>query len=62
MIYGFFYENSIYDAGDLYNFIESYFKYSKVRRHVNIGIANVLTGRYHSFGMHHSDIELVKVL
>lgn len=41
MVYGFFYENSIYDAGDLYNFIESFFKYSELKRHVNIGIANV---------------------
>jgi predicted acylesterase/phospholipase RssA len=62
MIYGFFYENSIYDASDLYDFIESFFKASVVRRHVNIGIANVLTGRYHSFGMRHTDEELIKVL
>jgi len=62
MIYGFFYENSIYDAGDLYKFVEDFFKYTKLNRHVNIGIANVQTGRYHSFGMKHSDEEMVKIL
>ena len=62
MIYGFFYENSIYDASDLYKFIEDFFKASRVERHVNIGISNVLTGRFHSFGMRHSDEEFIKVL
>ena len=29
MIYGFFYENSVYDASDLYSFIENFFAYEK---------------------------------
>lgn len=30
LIYGFFYENSIYDASDLYAFIGEFFKYTKL--------------------------------
>jgi len=44
MIYGFFYENSIYDASKLYDFVADYFKESTVKRHLNLGLANVLTG------------------
>ena len=62
MIYGFFYENSIYDATDLYNFLASFFKDTKLERHINIGLANVLTGRFHSFGKHHSSEELIDIL
>ena len=62
MIYGFFYENSIWDATGLYDFIAEYFKDSKMKRHVNIGLANVLTGQYKSFKEHHSSEDMVKVL
>lgn len=62
MIYGFFYENSVYDASDLYSFIESFFAYEKPQRHLNLGIANVMTGRYHSFGKYHPNDQLIKVL
>ena len=49
MVYGFFYENSLYDASYLYDFIEDYFGGSKFYRHLNLGIANVLDGRFKSF-------------
>ena len=62
MIYGFFYENSIYDATRLYDFIEDFFLGTTIKRHVNLGIANVLTGQFKSFKEHHSSEELVKVL
>ena len=62
MIYGFFYENSIYDARDLYDFIAQFFRFTQLERHINIGLANELTGRFHSFGLHHTDDELVKIL
>ena len=32
MIYGFFYENSIYNAEKLYNFIGDYFKDKEIKR------------------------------
>jgi len=44
MIYGFFYESSLYNANDLYQFIEDYFSDSVNRRHMSIGIASVLNG------------------
>jgi len=62
MIYGFFYENSIYDATNLYDFIARYFKDATIKRHLNIGLANVLNGQYKSFKEHHSPDEFVKVL
>lgn len=62
MIYGFFYENSIYDASDLYDFLKKFFRGTKLNRHINIGLANVLTGRFHSFGRHHTSKELIKIL
>jgi len=49
MIYGFFYENSFYDAQPLYDFIEDFFKDSVFYRHLNLGIANVLNGQFKSF-------------
>ena len=62
MIYGFFYENSLYDASDLYTFVAEYFKDAKLQRHVNLGIANVMNGKYKSFKEHHTPDELIKVL
>lgn len=62
MIYGFFYENSLYDASYLYDFIDDYFSDSKFFRHLNIGIANVLDGRFKSFVQAHGSKELIKVL
>jgi hypothetical protein len=62
MIYGFFYENSIYDASHLYDFIEDFFSGSTVKRHLNIGLANVLNGQFKSFKEHHPEDELIKVL
>ena len=49
MVYGFFYENSLYDASYLYDFIEDYFGDSKFYSHLTLGIANVLDGRFKSF-------------
>lgn len=62
MIYGFFYENSIWNASKFYKFLEDYFKDTKMERHINIGLANVLTGQYKSFKEHHTSDELIKVL
>jgi predicted acylesterase/phospholipase RssA len=44
MVYGFFYEASLYDASDLFSFIADYFKDHSAKRHINIGIANILNG------------------
>jgi len=62
MVYGFFYENSLYDASYLYDFIEDYFGDSKFYRHLNLGIANVLDGRFKSFRQTHGSEEITKVL
>jgi predicted acylesterase/phospholipase RssA len=62
MIYGFFYENSLYDASPMFDFLEEYFKNSKFYRHLNLGIANVLDGRFKSFRQTHGSAELIKVL
>ena len=61
-VYGFFYENSLYDASKLYKFIEEKFKDSSLKRHINVGLANVLTGQYKSFKDQHTPAEFVKVL
>lgn len=62
MIYGFFYENSIYDAAPLYKFIQDFFSGSQLKRHLNIGIADVLTGQFKSFNETYSSEDMVKVL
>ena len=62
MIYGFFYESSLYDASPLFNFIWDYFHDAKFYRHLNLGIADVLDGRFKSFKHTHGAEELVSVL
>jgi hypothetical protein len=62
MIYGFFYENSIYNANGLYDFIEEKFKNTTLLRHLNIGLANVLNGQFKSFKEFHTSDEFVKIL
>lgn len=62
MIYGFFYENSLYDATKLYDFIAEYFNNTSLERHVNIGLSNVLTGQFQSFKEHHNSTDMVKIL
>mmetsp|Transcript_15938 Transcript_15938/g.24644 ORF Transcript_15938/g.24644 Transcript_15938/m.24644 type:complete len:95 (+) Transcript_15938:374-658(+) len=62
MIYGFFYENSIYNAAPLYDFIEDYFQDAKVMKHLSIGIANVLNGQFKTLRGHHEPEEMVKGL
>ena len=49
MLYGFYYENSLYNADNLYKFIDDYFHNTHPRRHVNLGITNVLNGQFKSF-------------
>ena len=49
MIYGFFYEQSLYDASKLYKFIEEYFSDAVFHRRMFIGIADVLNGKFKSF-------------
>ena len=44
MIYGFFYESSLYDGDRLFQFISDYFSDHDPKRHINLGIANILTG------------------
>ena len=44
MIFGFFYENSLYNADKLYKFIDEYFHETHPVRHINLGITNVLNG------------------
>mmetsp|Transcript_17696 Transcript_17696/g.29925 ORF Transcript_17696/g.29925 Transcript_17696/m.29925 type:complete len:273 (+) Transcript_17696:211-1029(+) len=61
-IYGFFQENSLYDASNLYKFIADYFQVHDPKRHVNLGITNVLNGQYKSFKGVHSREEIIKVL
>jgi len=62
MIYGFFYEQSLYDASKLYKFIESYFKDEEIHRHLSIGITNVLNGQYKSMLEHHGVEEILLAL
>ena len=62
MIYGFFYEQSLYDASRLYKFIESYFKDEEIHRHLSVGITNVLNGQYKSLLEHHGVAEMVQAL
>ena len=62
MLYGFFYENSLYDASKLYDFIENYFAGAEINRNINIGLANVLNGQFKSFKGHHGSDEFIKVL
>ena len=62
MIYGFFYEQSLYDASNLYRFIQNYFNESKYYRYLNLGIANVLDGKFKTFKQSHGSEELTKVL
>ena len=62
ILYGFFYQNSLYDATALYNFIEDYFAGTTLKKHVNLGNTNLLNGQFHSFKEHHSSDELVQVM
>lgn len=62
MIYGFFYENSLYDASPLYRFIADQFSGKTLKRHINIGLANVLNGQFKSFKDKHSPDEFIKIL
>lgn len=59
MVYGFFYEQSLYDAQKLYDFIEEYFADSKFERCMYLGIADVLNGRFKSFRHTHGSQELI---
>lgn len=61
-IYGFFYEQSLFDAQKLYDFIEEYFSDSTFHRCMYLGIADVLNGRFKSFRQTHGSDELISVL
>ena len=62
IIFGFFYESSLYDASGLYDFVEDYFSDSKFYRHMHLGIADVLDGKFKSFKQSHGSEELIQVL
>jgi predicted acylesterase/phospholipase RssA len=62
MIYGFFYENSLYDATPVYKFLAEYFKDHEARRHISLGITNILNGQFKSFKGHRPAKDIVKVL
>lgn len=73
--YGMFFQSSIFDSTYLNQFIENAFSDTSLKRHMSIGIANVLNGTYSllynylhfkgsftSFGEHTSAKDMVKVL
>lgn len=59
---GFFYRHCIQDGQKLFDFIAEEFKESNIKRHLNIGLANVLTGQFKSFNENHSSEDFIKIL
>lgn len=45
-IYGFFFQKGLYNLVQVDEFIESWFRDRPIKRHISIGIANVLTGKF----------------
>lgn len=48
-IYGFFFQKGLYNADSINSFIKNWFKGRVIKRHLSIGVANVLTGAFASF-------------
>ena len=48
-IYGFFFQKGLYNADSINFFIKNWFKGRVIKRHLSIGVANVLTGAFASF-------------
>ena len=44
-VYGFFFEKGLYNPVEIEDFIENWFKGRPLKRHLSIGVANVLTGK-----------------
>ena len=74
-VYGFFFEKSLYDTTPLNDFIKFFFINHVIKKHITIGVTNVLTGKFtlqslHSnnlgdfstFNEHHPNSELIKIL
>ena len=48
-LYGFFFEKSLYDVTPLWDFIEFFFINRIIKKHLSIGVTNVLSGKSYSF-------------
>lgn len=61
-VYGFFFEKSLYDTTPLNDFIKFFFTNRIIKKHITIGVTNVLTGDFSTFNEHHPNSELIKIL
>lgn len=52
----------MHDSDNINDYLADYFAKSEIKRHLNIGIANVLDGEFVNFNEHTSHDDLVKVL
>lgn len=62
LLAGYFYQGALYDSENLFKFIEEQFSEATVRRHLNIGLADILSGQYHSFQDARTRGDFVKIL
>lgn len=44
LLAGYFYQGALYDSENLFKFIEEQFSEASVKRHLNIGLADILSG------------------
>jgi hypothetical protein len=65
-----YFQNSLYNSTNLNLYIENYFKQTEIKKHLNIGLANVLNGilflitpgSFINFDEHTSHNDMMKVL
>lgn len=51
-VYGFFFQKGLYNAITIDQYIEDWFKDRPIKRHITIGVANLLNGSFDVFSEH----------
>ncbi len=61
-VYGFFFEKGLYDAQNINDYIEKWFRDRPIKRHITIGLTNVLNGAFASFSEKITTENMIKIL
>ncbi len=61
-VYGFFFQKGLYDAQNINDYIEEWFRDRPLKRHITIGLTNVLNGAFASFSEKIQTKDMIKIL
>lgn len=61
-IYGFFFQKGLYNAVTIDQYIEDWFRDRPIKRHITIGVTNLLNGAFEVYSEHQKTSDMIELL